>query len=233
MVRGKWLGTILGLRKAYVILFMVWGLALICGAVDPPMLLLTVLYLAVYISAFAWIGILCSITARTTLIATLRALMIGIFLAGGFWLMIALCCVMPLSIVTSGPGDGDLIEGAANFLLGLTPTFVSGWMPLNGYERRDLGPFSWEEDGLGPINPVLGFFVWFGLNWALGVLSWQAFRRASNRQRDTLAERLPRRRTQRVDRGDNWLPKRKPVPPGRGTPVPESKPDAPPSTDTT
>ena len=38
----------------------------VTGGVDAPMVLLTAVYVAVYISAFAWIGILCSITARTT-----------------------------------------------------------------------------------------------------------------------------------------------------------------------
>src|SRR5205823_5077786 len=77
--------------------------------------------------------------------------------------------------------------------MGWTPPFVLGWIPLMGYERRALGPFSWDENvGIGPLSPVLGFFVWFGLAWVLGLMSWQAFRRVSNRTQDVLDGRLPK-----------------------------------------
>lgn len=192
MVSAKWLGTVLGLRRAYVALLMVWALALACSAVDPPMILVTALYMAVYVSAFAWVGILCSITSRTTLIATVRALMIAVFIGGGFWFFLVICCGIPLGLVFRR-SDLDLEDHVVQILMGWTPPFVAGWMPLMGYDRRDLGPFSWEEDtGIGPLSPVLGFFVWFGLAWILGLMSWQAFRRVSNRTQDVLDGRLPR-----------------------------------------
>ncbi len=194
MLRAKWLGCVLGQRRAYLVLFLVWGLALAVGAVDPPMILVAVLYLAVFVSAFAWIGIYCSITARTTLIATVRALMASLFVAGGFWVAILFCCVMPLNIVADR-SQLDALESVGYLLLGCTPPFVLGWLPLMEYGRHDLGVFSWEErHSLGPLNPVFGFFVWFGANWVLGLLSWQAFKRVTNRARDVLADRLPRPR---------------------------------------
>ena len=193
MVRGKWLGTILGLRRAYGVLILVWALALACGAVDPPMILVTALYMAVYVSAFAWVGILCSITSRTTLIATVRALMIAVFIGGGFWFFLGVCCALPLS-VTFRHSELDVFEHVAQILYGWTPPFVVGWLPLHSYERRDTGIFSWDEGvGIGPLSPVLGFFVWFGLSWVLGLMSWQAFRRVSNRAQDVLDGRLPTR----------------------------------------
>jgi ABC-type transport system involved in multi-copper enzyme maturation permease subunit len=192
MLRAKWLGCVLGLRRGYTLLLAVWALALAVGAVDPPMILVTVLYTAVFVSAFAWIGVFNSITSRTSLIATIRTIMIALFLAGGFWVFLALCCGLPLGLILDRP-DLDLLEYVTHILGGCTPPFVLGWLPLVEYDRRAMEPFSWEERySLGPLNPVVGFFVWFGLNWVFGLLSWQAFRKATNRARDTLADQLPR-----------------------------------------
>jgi hypothetical protein len=207
MLRAKWLGVMLGLRRGYFALLLVWATALVAGGIDPPMLLPTVLCLAVYVSAFAWIGVYCSTTARTTLIATVRAMMAALFLAGGFWVFIGVCCAIPLNLVASGP-DLDSLEYLLNLLLGLTPPFVLGWMPLLEYDRGAMGPFSWNEpQSLGPLNPVFGFFVWFGFNWVLGLATWQAFRKATNRDRDELAGRLPRRYDPETDdEGDEAPP---------------------------
>lgn len=205
MVRGKWLGTILGLRRAYAVMVLVWAVALACGAVDPPMILVTALYMAVYVATFAWVGILCSITSRTTLIATVRALMIAVFIGGGFWFFIGVCCAVPINIMFRN-SDADVFNHFVQILMGWTPPFVVGWMPLLGYERRDLGIFGWDEDmGIGPLSPVLGFFVWFGLAWVLGLMSWQAFRRVSNRAQDVLDGRLPKppARAKAVEFGSN------------------------------
>jgi hypothetical protein len=51
---------------------------------------------------------------------------------------------------------------------------------------------------------VLGFFIWFGLSWVLGLMSWQAFRRVSNRAQDVLDGQLPRAptRAKRVELED-------------------------------
>jgi ABC-type transport system involved in multi-copper enzyme maturation permease subunit len=217
MLRAKWLGCLLGLRGGYFLLLAVWAMTLAVGAVDPPMILVTILFTAVYVSAFAWIGILNSITSRTTLIATVRALMISLFLAGGFWLFIGLCCGIPLSII-GGSRDLDFLAYAASLLLGSTPPFVMGWLPLMGYERNDMGLFHWDESySLGPLAPLLGFFLWFGLNWALGLWSWQAFQRATNRARDSLAASLPRPRPPETN-GPPALARRVRTPPKGGPP---------------
>ena len=145
MLRAKWLGCVLGLRRGYFMLLLVWALTLAVGAVDPPMILATILYTAVYVSAFAWIGMWYSITSRTTLIATVWAIMTALFLAGGFWAFVGLCCAMPLSIVDRRLETWTFLEYGASLLAGCTPPFVMGWMPLMEYERRDMEPFSWDE----------------------------------------------------------------------------------------
>jgi len=219
MLRGKWLGCVLGMRKAYAVLIIIWTVSLVIGAVDPPMIVATLLCTAVYVSAFAWIGIYCSITARTTLVATVRALMISIVMAGGFWVVFGLCCAMPLGIMVSGR-DSDFIEDISQVLLGWTPPFVMGWMPLQDYERNDMGPFSPESnydgtmDGIGPMSPVLGIFGWIGIGLLFALLSWHAFSKASNRATDKLGSQLPRPRQRKEP-----PPRRKP----RDLPIARSK----------
>ncbi len=221
MLRAKWLGCVLGLRRGYALLILVWAITLAVGAVDPPMILATVLYTAVFVSAFAWIGVWNSITSRTTLIATIRTIMIALFVAGGFWIFIGLCCMLPIGLILDRP-DVNALEYVLNLLLGCTPPFVLGWMPLLEYTHREMGLFSWEESrSLGPLNPVVGFFVWFGLNWVFGLLSWQAFRKATNRTRDVLADRLPRPRAARPEPSGTPAiaqPARRPRPPRDGEP---------------
>jgi len=198
MLRGKWLGTILGLRRAFAVLILIWVVSLLIGAVDPPMMLATVICTVVYVCSFAWIGIYCSITARTTLIATVRALLISVFMAGGFWVVIGLCCMVPIGMMFRGPGD-DWIGDIGQILLGWTPPFVMGWMPLLNYERSDMEPFAMASyngrmEGIGPFSPVLGVIGWAGIGFVFAVLSWEAFQRASNRSTDKLGPQLPRPR---------------------------------------
>lgn len=191
MVRGKWLGCVLGLRKAYSIILLIWAIGLLCGAVDPPMIVVTAIYFTIYISAFAWLGILCSISARTTMIATIRAMMIALFIGGGHWLFIMLCCMMPISLIARGSGL-EVIESFLFLLLGCTPPFMLGWLPIHEYSRWELRVFEWNssQNLFGPLSPIFGGLFWLGLSGFLALLSWQGFRRISNRDHDALSERL-------------------------------------------
>ncbi|OWK36231.1 ABC transporter permease [Fimbriiglobus ruber] len=194
MLRGKWLGCVLGLRPLYFALVVAWALALAVGAVDPPMLVVTAVALVIYVSGFAWVGIFCSITARNTLVASVRALIAAIFLAGGFWAFCGLCCAVPVELLFHSPGS-HVSEGAIQILLGSTPPFVIGWMPMNGYQEREMGPFSWDyHHGIGPLSPVFGILLWVGINVGFGTAAWHAFVEATNRGRDDLAESIARGR---------------------------------------
>ena len=177
MVRGKWLGCVLGLRRGYSVILLIWAIGLLCGAVDPPMIVVTAIYFAIYISAFAWLGILCSISARTTMIATIRAMMIAMFIGGGHWLFILLCCVMPISLIARGSGL-EVIDSFLFLLLGCTPPFMLGWLPIYDYSRWELEAFRWHESRnlFGIVSPIFGGFVWLGISGFLALLSWQGFR---------------------------------------------------------
>ncbi|OWK36232.1 ABC transporter permease subunit [Fimbriiglobus ruber] len=192
ILRGKWLGCLLGLRPLYYALLLTWLLALAVGAVKLPMLVLTAVATAVYVSGFAWVGIFCSVAARNTLIATVRALIASIFLAGGFWVFCGLCCAAPIGLLSRSQNP-DFLPGAAQFLLGCTPPFVAGWLPLNGYQDRDLVPFPWDaRHGMGPLAPLFGVLLWVGFNFGLCTAALRAFESATNRTRNDPADSTDR-----------------------------------------
>ena len=73
-------------------------MALAAGGVHPVMFPAAVARASRFTPrAFAWIGIFCSLHMRTTLRATMGAIVASVFLAGGYFLVFAFCCVLPLS----------------------------------------------------------------------------------------------------------------------------------------
>ncbi|MFO0938639.1 MAG: ABC transporter permease [Gemmataceae bacterium] len=188
---GKWWGTVLSTRRFGWILLSVWVFSMLVGSVNPFMIIPTVIYLAVYIATFAWMGMLCSCTARNTLIASIRAMMVGLFFSGGFWLLLACCCFMPMSI-GGGRGDFQTTQFIAMSALSLTPPFVMGWLPLNSFEHRDMGPFHPNESPhFGPTVVILGVFIWSGFALMLAMSTMAAFRRLANRTEDDYREKKP------------------------------------------
>lgn len=184
MVLGKWWGVVLGMRKGYWLLLVVWGTGLVVGAVRPAMVLLTMVSLAVYVSAFAWIGVRCSINARTSLIATIRAFLTAAFFCGGFWPFLGLCCGAPLGAIMQSREEREFVENFGILLLGCTPPFVLGWLPLNSFEIRELSPFQWQDSKwFGPFAPLFGVCLWTIFAFWLGIRSISAFDYASNRVR--------------------------------------------------
>ena len=120
-------------------MILVWAVGLSIGAVDPIMLLPTILYLVIAVSTFAWMGLYWSVVSRTSLIAVIRAFMAAVFMAGGFWLLLA-CCAVPLELMRMNLyGDRSLEMNLTQIGMGITPGFSIGWLPLHQFD--DLEPF--------------------------------------------------------------------------------------------
>jgi ABC-2 family transporter protein len=184
MVWGKWWGCVLGQRRLLLILVLVWVFGLVVGALHPLVVAPLVVYLAVYLTVFAWAGMLCSVTARNTLIATLRALVLAGFLIGGHLILDGLCCMWPLSL---GRGGGRTADMFASGFVGQVPPFVMGWLALPEFDREHMGLFHPDESrSIGPISPLLGFAVWTGLAVVGYARVTDRFRRAMNRKPDWL-----------------------------------------------
>ena len=188
MLRGKWFGCLFGLRKLYFALLLVWAFGLFVGAVQPIMIAAAVIHLFIYISAFCWIGILSSVSARNTLIASVRAILTSFIIGGGFWAVIGLCCCLPLSPFLRNM-DNYGAEYFAQFLLGLTAPFVMGWLPFEDFTGRSVVPFSPREGVLSPFIPFVGLMFWVLFTWLLGRSALLSYAKISNRN---AAARKPR-----------------------------------------
>lgn len=181
IVFGKWCGTVAGLRRGYWALFAVWATALACGGFRPYMLPVVALATAFYVSIFAWLGIWCSVTARTSLIATVRAVLLGVTVIGGFWVVTAFCCILPLE--TMDRTVFRSIEPFLSGLLGATPPIVIGWLPWSHDENHEYGPFGWRETMFGPYLPIFGAMVWLAFGFLLAYRSHAGLSKLANRRK--------------------------------------------------
>jgi hypothetical protein len=153
-------------------------LALAVGGVHPIMLPAAAISIAVYASAFAWIGIYCSLHARTTLRATMFAILASVFLGGGYFLVLMFCCGLPLELARVRLADVRLV---IEFLMGFSPPVNIFWLPIH--------ELSWNELTLGrgprevPYVPfwVIGLLAWAALSFLLSVQCVHKFRRIANR----------------------------------------------------
>jgi hypothetical protein len=184
VVWGKWWGCVLGQRRLLFLLFLVWTFGLVVGAVHPVVLVPLVLYLAVYLTVFAWAGMLCSANARNTSVATLRALVLAGFMVGGHMIVDGLCCIWPLTL---GPRPNHTAGMFGSAFIGQIPPFVMGWLAMPEFDRSHMGLFHPDErESIGPFAPIMGFAVWTGLAVAGYATVTDRFRRAMNRQPDWL-----------------------------------------------
>jgi len=184
IVWGKWWGCMLGMRWAWAWLFGIWVLGLFVGGVHPVMLPAALVSVAIYASAFAWIGLYCSLHARTTLRATMMAIMASVFLGGGYFLVFLFCCAMPLSLaggVGRDPEFRSTFEVIIDFLCGFSPPVNMAWLPIYKFDDWEihLGPPSRSL----PHTPfwALGLVAWTLLSVLLANRSVDKFRRIANR----------------------------------------------------
>ena len=183
LARGKWLGAALAPRRLYALLIAVWALGLATGAADPPKLLLTATYFAVYASAFAWLGVWCSVTAKSTLSATVRALFAGLFAVGGFWLVPLLSCSLPMGLFHNmwGSDVDDAAEEGTVIFAAMTPPFMLGVLPAPPWESARTGVFGPNLTAIGPAMPLVGLLGWLGVGWLFARRATAKIARALNR----------------------------------------------------
>lgn len=165
---AKWLGAMLGQRFLLWVLGVIWVIGILTGAVYWFMVPVTLLFLSVFLSGFALAGIWCSISARTALVANVRAFFLAVFMAGGFWLVILFCCIFPMALGRSGPGRE--FSNVIIMPVAATPPVMTGFLPMGSFkDRRSLGPgpFHPENVDAGPCAPPIGLGVWIAINFGL------------------------------------------------------------------
>jgi ABC-type transport system involved in multi-copper enzyme maturation permease subunit len=174
---GKWWGCLLGVRAGWTWLGMIWLTALGTEAVHLGALAGMVIALAVYASAFAWIGIWFSLICRSALRATMATILTCVFVGGGYFLAFGLCCTMPLAMATPGPlHEMALLK---NVMCGLSPAVVISWLPFRTFEEKE---FMFITNEL-PFTffAIIGLFLWVGVSFFVSSRVVQRFRRQTNR----------------------------------------------------
>jgi len=185
MLRGKFLGVVFGLRRLTTLLLLVWAVALAFGAVEPVLVVVSVGFLAAYVTAFAWLGIFCSVTARTTTVATVRAVLAAAFFSGGYLIVGQFCCCLPLMLVVPDPRilNNELLTPVWEVVLGSTPPLVMGWLPMRDFsgDRDGWDLFRGRRSGIGVVAPFVGLAGWVVFAGLLAALSSARFAVLSHR----------------------------------------------------
>jgi hypothetical protein len=125
------------------------------------MLVLTAVALAAYLWAFAWLGIACSVAARSARVAIARAVPAALFAGGGFWLVPGCCGALCMAGGPGSRGLGELFAHAATFLLGFTPPVVLGGLPALEFSHfREIRREGMSYVGAAAFGGVVGTWVW-------------------------------------------------------------------------
>jgi ABC-type transport system involved in multi-copper enzyme maturation permease subunit len=158
----KYLGSILGMRKALWVLGAMWLAGVCTGGVHPLALLLLLVSWCVYAAFFASLGLWLSVTCRTMLRSLTWTGVITFGLSVGHWLLTM--CFLPVFLFLSptplGRRNplvlvqdflGPLISPPAN--LGTLAFFEREWMRDSYYQN----PYVW--DGPSQFMAQLGFSI--------------------------------------------------------------------------
>ena len=159
ILHGKWAGCVWGQRGTMYLLVSVWAVGVFTGAVNPIPLVLVAVALGVYLTAFAWLGLRCSVTARNARVAIARAIPAAVFLGGGFWFFLGCCCVG-----MRGAGDGEALAYVAAGISGVTPAFVLAGLPaLDAEVLRTAHARGIATIATALCSCVVGLAGWFAL----------------------------------------------------------------------
>jgi hypothetical protein len=160
---GKWAGCVWGQRGLMYLLAAVWLVGVVTFSVSPISLAFAAGALAVYLYAFAWLGVRISVRARNARVAISRAVPMAIFLGGGFWFVLGGCC---LGIGLRG-GGGDGLAHVFAMIAGATPPFVLAGLPAVDAEfLHNVTRYGGGEFVSMMIGAVGGLGLWRAGGWA-------------------------------------------------------------------
>jgi ABC-type transport system involved in multi-copper enzyme maturation permease subunit len=172
---GKWLGAFLSVRWGWLWLGTIWAMGLLTGGMHLLALPALICAWAVYAAFLAAWGLWWSVTARTTLRATVWTLATTVALAVGHWLP-WMCCVPML-----GPFGRMELEALLRFQTGLTPPVALGIMEFHDADFRFDGANNEVTRLLTFI--VAGLLAWLIATLFVGVSLGKRFRAKFKRRR--------------------------------------------------
>jgi ABC-type transport system involved in multi-copper enzyme maturation permease subunit len=153
IVRAKWWGGVLGVRKAGYCLLVLWAVGAATGGLSVFAVPLLALALFIYLGFAASLGLWLSLRCRTTLRATIWTLVTLIGVGVGHWLLTLFCCG-PLALfgsptptrggmfVDPKPSLGEMVSEAQ--MHALTPPITMMTLAIPGVSTPSQG--SWDDD---------------------------------------------------------------------------------------
>ncbi|MCI0376091.1 MAG: ABC transporter permease subunit [Gemmataceae bacterium] len=155
MLWAKFLGSLFSLRLAWLWLLMIWGMGVLTGGMHIFALPLVLLSWFVFASFFTMLGLWFSMTAKSTMRATVYTVLGTVVISVGHWLLSLFCFTL---IMVAGPGQHRAMEYIAKFQAGITPPAVIGILSFSGHEfGHDMGSREMNEM-IGFC--ILGLFIW-------------------------------------------------------------------------
>ena len=176
---GKWWGAILGMRRAWMWLAMIWAVGLASGGLHLAALPGLLIAVFIYSGVCAWLGLWFSTVCRTTMNATISTICATIFLGGGYFLVFALCCVLPNSLleVVSGSESRLVID----LLSGFSPAVVMTELPFYDLTPQDYGYRYYDHGVPFYVFGLIGMLAWAFLAAFLASVTQRRFRDMHNR----------------------------------------------------
>ncbi|MCX7664659.1 MAG: ABC transporter permease [Gemmataceae bacterium] len=171
---GKWWGCLLGMRWGFAWVFLIWLIGVAAGGSHPLGFLICCGALICFAGVFAWLGIFCSVSFRSSLYSTLVALMSGIFLLGGYFIVLGLCCFLPLET----QGSYKLTDFIANVGTSFSPPVALVTLTIE--ELYPETEFHWKEF-IRLIMIPFAFLCWLGLGKFFLTRAKTRFRKLANR----------------------------------------------------
>jgi ABC-type transport system involved in multi-copper enzyme maturation permease subunit len=161
ILQAKWAGSVLSVRWAWLWLAGIWTIGLAGDGLTVVAPILVALAWFIYAAVFAAVGLWFSVISRTSLRATVGTILTVVFIGGGHWLVLGMCCMLA---VRSDP------KPVMQFLAGQTPPVV-------------LGLFAFQIDDFGAHNIMgelagfafFGLLCWGGAACALGAIVHNRF----------------------------------------------------------
>ena len=157
MLWAKFVGTMLSVRLAWIWLGIIWAMGVLTGGMHIFALPLVLAAWFVYAAFFVILGLWFSMSARTTMRATVYTMLTTIGLAVGHWL-IWLCCGPLFLFLDVRGGPGNVGEYLLKFQAGMTPPFALG---ICAFTREDFVN-EWNSREMAEMMgfSILGMFIW-------------------------------------------------------------------------
>ena len=159
MLSAKLLGNLMSLRMGWLWFGSMMALAILSGGIHLLAVPLVITAWFIYGLFFTMVGMWYSMTCKSSMRATVLTVLTTLFLGGGHWLLMGLCCYIPASAMMMHGGSGDFLKYLAQFELGMTPPFVLGYC---AYSYEDLAVNFNRHDDWGHMLffSVIGLFLW-------------------------------------------------------------------------